>query len=212
MILPVDIVSASSYGSLSPEQKVVAEAWRLVDNSFLDRTYNHQDWFALRQKYVVQSKYKKMEEAQSAIAEMVNSLRDKYTRYLSPSQYQSLVDSATGKLSNGGVGIEISKNVQTNQLYASDIQENSPALKAGIQINDIFVQVDGQTISEQNTPDDVALLLRGPIQSKLGVVMMHNGKNIDYILQRQPITIKAVQSYMATTSNGSKVGVIRIKN
>ena len=212
---PIEQAMAASYGSLSTEQKVVAEAWRLVDNSFLDRTFNHQDWFALRQKYVVQTKYKNMEEAQTAIAEMVQTLGDKYTRYLTPSQYQSLVDSATGVLSNGGVGMEITKNSQTNQIYASDLQENSPAAKAGIQINDVFVQVDGQDITETNTPDDVALLLRGPLQSKVGIVMQNHvtHQNVDYILQRQPITITAVQSYAATYNNGNnKVGVIRIKN
>ena len=213
LLLPIENAVASSYGSLSTEQKVVAEAWRLVDNSFLDRSFNHQDWFAIRQKYVVQHKYKNMEEAQNAIAEMVQTLGDKYTRYLTPSQYQSLVDSATGVLSNGGVGIEITKDSQTNQIYASDIQENSPAAKAGIQINDVFVQVDGQAITESNTPDDVALLLRGPIQSKVGVVMQNRAsqKNVDYILQRQPIKITAVQSYLATMNN-NKVGVVRIKN
>jgi carboxyl-terminal processing protease len=165
-----------------------------------------------------------MEDAQTAIAEMVQTLGDKYTRYLTPSQYQSLVDSATGVLSNGGVGIEITKNIPTNQIYASDIQENSPAAKAGIQINDIFVQVDGQEITERMTPDDVALLLRGPLQSKVGIVMQNHitHQNVDYLLQRQPITITAVQSYLSTynnnnggsssNSNNKKVGVIRIKN
>jgi carboxyl-terminal processing protease len=206
--MPIKPASASSYGSLSPEQKVVAEAWRLVDNSFLDRTFNHQDWFALRQKYVHQTKYKNIEEAHEAIAAMVQTLGDKYTRYLSPSQYQSLVDSATGTLATGGVGIEISKNPTTGQIYASDMQPKSPALSAGIQTGDVFIQVDGQDVSVgTTTPDDVALLLRGPLQSKVGLVMERNGQRKDYILQRQTITISAVQSYVS-----GKVGVIRIKN
>ena len=209
LLTPLQSASASSYGSLSPEQKVVAEAWRLVDNSFLDRTFNHQDWFALREKYVHNTKYKTMEEAHDAIAAMVQTLGDKYTRYLSPSQYQSLVDSATGTLSNGGVGIEISKNPTTGQIFASDIQPNSPAASAGIQIGDVFVQVDGQDMAPATTPDDVALLLRGPLQSKVGLVMQRNGADRkDFILQRQTITITAVQSYVS----GNRVGVIRIKN
>ena len=133
--------SAASYGSLSDEQKIVAEAWRLVDNSYLDRTFNHQDWFAVRQKYVNDKKYRNREEAQDAIRTMVASLGDKYTRYLSPNQYQSLVDSATGTLA--GVGIEISQDQATGRIFASDVQDNSPALAAGIQPGDVFVQVDG---------------------------------------------------------------------
>jgi carboxyl-terminal processing protease len=67
----------------------VAEAWRLVDNSFIDRTFNGQDWFKLRQDNVGR-KYKNMDEARTAIANMIGNLGDKYTRYLSPSKYQSL--------------------------------------------------------------------------------------------------------------------------
>jgi carboxyl-terminal processing protease len=224
MVVPmVEPAQASSYGSLSPEQKVVAEAWRLVDNSYLDRTFHHQDWFAVRQQYVHHTQYNTMEDAHTAIATMVQTLGDKYTRYLSPSQYQSLVDSATGTLSMGGVGMEITKDTVTGQIYASDLQPNSPAANAGIQVGDVFVQVDGQTMipskddaSTTTTPDDVAVLLRGPLQSKVGIVMERNGKKYDYILQRQTITIAAVQSYVTTSTSSSsssgKVGVIRIKN
>jgi carboxyl-terminal processing protease len=214
---------ASSYGSMSDEQKVVAEAWRLVDNSFLDRTFNHQDWFALRQQYV-HRKYQNMDEAHSAISAMVASLGDKYTRYLSPAQYQSLVDSATGTLA--GVGIEIATDpAQPGRIVASDVQDASPALAAGIAPGDVFVQVDGVSFFESfddtgaaagqqplPTPDDVAVLLRGPVNSKVGVVMERNGRRFDYILQRKPITITAVKSYLATTGPTGKVGVIRIKN
>ena len=43
---------ASGYSSLSPEQKMVAEAWREVDATYLDRTFNGQDWFQMRQELV----------------------------------------------------------------------------------------------------------------------------------------------------------------
>lgn len=204
-------VLASSYKSLSDEQKVVAEAWRLVDNSFLDRTFHHQDWFALRQKYVHATKYQSMDEAHDAIAAMVATLDDKYTRYLTPAQYQSLFDAATGTLA--GVGIEISTN-PSGRVVASDVQDNSPALRAGVQPGDVFVAVDGtQFVNGVSTPDDVAVQLRGPVNSKVGVVMERNGKVMDYILTREPITITAVRSYTTSIPGvAGKVGVIRIKN
>jgi hypothetical protein len=98
---------SSDFNSLSDEQKLVAEAWRLVDNSFLDRTFNGQDWFGLRQRYVKQ-RYKTTEEAQSAIEQMLSLLGDKYTRYLSPAKYNSLVNSATGTLAGVGIGTVVS--------------------------------------------------------------------------------------------------------
>ena len=189
----------------------MAEAWRLVDNSFLDRTFSNQNWFQLRQE-AVHRNYKSTLDAQEAISEMVSSLGDPYTKYLSPQKYQSIVDTATGTLA--GVGIEISTNAQGN-VIASDVEANSPAALAGIQPNDVFVEVDGTRFDNDGsaTPDDVAVQLRGPKGSKVGVVMERNGKTLDYILTREPIKITSVKSYLSNVGgNVGKVGVIRIKS
>jgi carboxyl-terminal processing protease len=201
---------AADYGSLTTEQKTVAEAWRLVDNSFLDRTFNGQDWFQLRQKYVTK-KYANMDEARTAIDSMISTLGDKYTRYLPPAKYQSIVDTATGTVA--GCGIEISTNKEGTRIMASDVEETGPAKAGGVQINDLFVEVDGIRFDTGTaTPDDVAVRLRGPQGSKVGVVMERNGKTLDYILTRQPIKITAVKSYLSNVPGVGKVGVIRIKS
>ena len=202
--------AASNYGSLTAEQKAVAEAWRLVDNSFLDRTFNGQDWFQMRQDAIAK-KYKTMDEARSAIETMIQKLGDKYTRYLPPAKYQSIVDSATGTLA--GVGIEIATNKE-GKIYASDVEESAPASRGGIQPGDVFLEVDGTRFDDdkKSTPDDVALKLRGPKGTKVGVVMERNGKTLDYILTREPIKITTVKSYMSNVGGVGKVGVIRIKN
>jgi len=120
------IASAADYGSLSDEQKAVAEAWRIVDNNYIDRTFNNQDWFQLRQD-AVKKKYKSNQEALDAIDKLVSSLGDKYTRYLPPAKFGSLVDAATGTLA--GVGVELSMDKDTGKIYASDIEPSSPAFK-----------------------------------------------------------------------------------
>jgi carboxyl-terminal processing protease len=140
---------------------------------------------------------------------MVASLGDKYTRYLPPAD-QSIVDTATGTVA--GVGIEISVNKE-GRIMASDLEDTGPAKAGGVQTNDIFVEVDGTKFdSDKYTPDDVAVRLRGPEGSKVGVVMERNGKTLDYILTRKPIKITAVKSYLATVNGVGKVGVIRIKS
>lgn len=205
---PVESAVAAGYGGLSDEQKAVAEAWRLVDYSFNDRTFNGQDWFGMRQS-LVKKKYKNMDEARDSISGLVSSLGDKYTRYLSPAKYQSIVDSSTGTLA--GVGIEISVNKQ-GFVIASDVEGKSPAFAAGIKPDDVFLEVDGTKFDTSSTPDDVAVRLRGPVGSKVGVVMERDGKTLDYIVTRQPITITSVKSYMSSLSGIGKVGVIRVKS
>eukprot|EP00797_Seminavis_robusta_P020876 Sro3214_g345410.2 (385) ;mRNA; r:2331-3485 len=203
---------ASGYGSLSPEQKGVAEAWRLVDNSYLDRTFQGQDWFAVRQKLVA-TKYKNMDDARAAIDSFVSNLGDKYTRYLSPAKYQSLVDSATGTLA--GVGIELSRNKE-GRVIASDVEPNSPAAKAGILPNMVFEAVDGVPFESNKdvTPDDVASLLRGPPGTKVDIVMSTDSSSskLDKIVTREPIQITSVRSYVSNLQGVGKVGVIRIKS
>ena len=45
---PILLVSATDYASFfTPEQRFVSEAWRQVDNAFIDRTFDKQDWFQL---------------------------------------------------------------------------------------------------------------------------------------------------------------------
>mmetsp|Transcript_5784 Transcript_5784/g.6335 ORF Transcript_5784/g.6335 Transcript_5784/m.6335 type:complete len:464 (-) Transcript_5784:65-1456(-) len=199
---------AADYGSMSQEQTAVAEAWRLVDNSFIDRTFNDQNWFKLRQDNV-KRKYKSMDDARGSITTMVGSLGDKYTRYLSPSKYQSLVDAATGNLC--GVGVEISTN-KDGRIIASDVEPNSPAQLAGIQPKDIFYEADGSRFDSLSTPDDVALNLRGAEGSRVGIVMERNGEKLDFIVTRKPIKISTVRSYMTTSPKVDKIGVIRIKS
>lgn len=201
---------AADYGSLSAEQKLVAEAWRIVDGNFIDRTFNNQDWFKLRQD-AVQKKYKTNQEATDAIDKIVGSLGDKYTRYLPQAKYRSIVDAATGTLA--GVGVEISTDKDTGKIFASDVEPSSPAMNGGIKKGDVFVNVDGMIMDDGSaTPDDVASKLRGPKGSRVGVVMEREGKTEDFILTREPITITSVRTYMSDVKGPEKVGVVRIKS
>ena len=197
---------ASGYTSLTPEQKMAAEAWRTVDSTFLDRTFNGQDWFKLRQN-LVKAKYESMEDAQDSVTNMMSKLGDKYTKYLPPAKYQSLVDTATGTLA--GVGVEIATNSDLIPCV-SDVEPNSPAMKAGLLPKDVFLEGDGAKFDKTSTPVDVALRLRGPVGSKVGVTVLRDGTKIDFIIERQTIKVESVRSYIA--KENKQVGVIRIKS
>jgi carboxyl-terminal processing protease len=69
----------SDYASFTPEQRFVAEAWRTVDSVYIDRTFNHQDWFKIRQDAVLNKKYDTMEDARVEVSRMLDTLGDRYT-------------------------------------------------------------------------------------------------------------------------------------
>mmetsp|Transcript_11583 Transcript_11583/g.20857 ORF Transcript_11583/g.20857 Transcript_11583/m.20857 type:complete len:492 (-) Transcript_11583:188-1663(-) len=204
--------SASDYASFTTEQRFISEAWRQVDNAYIDRTFNHQDWFQLRQD-ALKKKYKSMDEARSEVEKLLGSLGDRYTRYLTPAKYDSIVNAATGNVY--GVGVELAQNKEAMRVIASDVEPNGPAAKGGLKPKDVFMEVDGVRFDDgKATPDDVAVVVRGPEGSKVGVVVERDGKTVDFILTREPIKITSVRSYIGENSGvvDGKVGVIRIKS
>ena len=138
LLQPVLPATAADYASFSDEQRFVAEAWRTVDNAYIDRTFNHQDWFKLRQD-AIKKKYKNMAEAQTEVENILSSLGDRYTRYLPPAKYDSIVNAATGNVY--GVGVELAQD--TEKVIAADVEPGGPAAMGGLKPNDVFVEVDG---------------------------------------------------------------------
>ena len=152
-----------------------------------------------------------MDEARSEVDKMLSSLGDRYTRYLSPSKYDSMVNAATGNVF--GVGVELAMNNENNRVIVGDVELSGPAAKEGIKPNDVVIRVDGVDFTDgKATPDDVAGSIRGPAGSKVGVTVERDGKSIDYILTREPIKITSVRSYISDKSGVGKVGVVRIKS
>lgn len=209
--LAVPPASASDYASFTPEQRFIAEAWRQVDDAYIDRTFNDQNWFQIRQD-ALKKKHRTMDEARFEVEGILSSLGDRYTRYLPPAKYDSIVNAATGNVF--GVGVELAQSKENMRVVASDVEPNGPAAKGGLQRDDVFLEVDGVRFDDgKATPDDVAVVVRGPEGSKVGLVMEREGKTVDFILTRAPIKITSVRSYIGDKSGvNGKVGVIRIKS
>lgn len=143
---------------------------------------------------------------------MLATLGDRYTRYLSPAKYDSIVNAATGNVF--GVGVELAQDKVGMRVIASDVEPTGPAAKGGLQRNDVFMEVDGVRFDDgKATPDDVAVVVRGPEGSKVGMVVERDGKTVDFILTRAPIKITSVRSYMGEKPGvNGKVGIVRIKS
>lgn len=198
---------AAVHATLSNEQKLVAETWRTVDRLYVDRTMNdNPNWFKLRQD-LVKRKYASMDEAYDTVtAELLKPLDDKYTRFLPPNRYASLVSSATGEIA--GAGVELSE--QDGYVVVSDVQPDSPASEVGFQPGDRFLVVDGEDVKGGDN-ERVAALLRGPPGTQVGVLVQRGDDKLDFKIKRRTIRIQGVTSQVVSV-DGKKVGVIKIKS
>ena len=204
--------------------RLAAEVWRTVDENFYDRTFNGQDWFKLRQE-IVKKDYTNDEELYQSISSMLTKIGDKYTRFLPPDQYNTLMNSALGQLC--GIGVQLELN-DKNMVKIIDLEPDSPAFSSGLTAGDIITNVDG-TDTTKLSPEQVAALLRGKEGTKASVrvfpattdkflkgegVIGNSGNMLeskDYEIIRQPIKIAGVKSSLASV-NGQQVGIIRIKS
>ena len=99
--------------AFTEEQKLLLQSWRIVNQSYVDETFNHQNWWKLREKFV-KKPLRDRNETYTAIEEMLASLDDPFTRLLRPEQYRSLQVNTSGELS--GVGLQININPETKLI------------------------------------------------------------------------------------------------
>lgn len=193
--------------ALTEEQKLVSEAWRIINRTYLDDTFNHQNWAAVRQK-VLKQPLKDQEAAYNAIQQMVASLDDPFTRLLRPEQYRSLKVNTSGELT--GVGLQIALNSKTGHLEVVAPIAGSPAEKAGIRPRDRIVQINGVSTAEL-TLDEAATRMRGPIGSGVTLNIERDGEPLGEIaLVRSRIAVNPVVAELHSRPGEVPIGYIRL--
>jgi carboxyl-terminal processing protease len=184
---------------------LVDQAWQIVNRSYVDATFNRQDWQAVRQQ-LLQKKYTDKAEAYQAIKTMLNSLGDDYTRFLTPEELKILADTVTGEFV--GVGLTVSLDPNSREWIVEDIFAESPAANAGVKKKDVVVSLNGKPTPQIN-PATAAPYLIGPAGSKLSVQVRRGTQKLTYTLVRENINLNPL-TFQAQQTQGGKVGYIRL--
>ena len=195
--------------AFTEEQKLLLQSWRIVNQSYIDETFNHQNWWRLREKYV-KKPLRDREETYAAIEEMLATLDDPFTRLLRPEQYNSLQVNTSGELS--GVGLQININPETKLIEVVSPLAGSPAEAAGIEPKDSILEIDGVDATTI-TLDEAAAKMRGKIGTKVSLRIQSGQdkaakpRNVEIVRDR--ISLNPV--YIALdTSTDKKVGYVRL--
>ncbi|MHC5612004.1 MAG: carboxyl-terminal processing protease CtpA [Nostoc sp.] len=193
--------------ALTTEQKLVSEVWRIVNRTYLDETFNHQNWAAVRQK-VLEKPLTDSNASYMAIGTMLKSLDDPFTRFLDPEQYRSLQVNTSGELT--GVGLQIALNPETGKLEVVAPIAGSPADKAGIRPRDRILKIEG--VSTKNlTLDQAATKMRGTSGSLVTLLIERDGEAEREIrLTRDRIALNPVVSELRVSTEGTAIGYLRL--
>ncbi|MEO7040000.1 MAG: PDZ domain-containing protein [Candidatus Elarobacter sp.] len=122
----------------------------------------------------------------AAIAGLLNSVKDRYTVFLSPKEYAALNDNLDGT-SFGGVGISYTLDDKTNALHVENVILDGPSDKAGLLAEDSITAIDGKpvaTLLEGATTVElkqkrVTQALRGDPGTRVRLTIERNGKTLD---------------------------------
>ena len=190
-------------------KEVIDHVWQIVYRDFLDSSgkFQKSNWINLR-KEVLSKTYSDSNEAYDAIRDMLSNLDDSYTRFLEPKEFNQMRIDTSGELT--GVGIQIVKDKESDDLIIISPIEDTPAFDAGIKARDKILSIDDISTEGMNIEEAVKLI-RGQRGTKVKLEILRGSKSFFKILSREKIEIKSVSSKVNQTKNGLSIGYVRIK-
>ena len=207
--------AALAAAELSEEQQLIVEAWSVVQRGFVDQQFGGIDWKATKAEYL-KRKYKSAGEARAAVSEMLGLLGDRYTRYLPPGAYASLLAKYERPADNGGIGVTL-RNLPgavpraVGPIEIVSVVPGGPAATAGLRIGDVLETVDSRALPPQATADDAAGLLLGRLDEPVRLsVARSDGSSASFTLQRAVLKQGEVEARIAERASGTRIGVLKV--
>lgn len=136
---------------------------------------------------------------QDAVDGMVDRQNDPYTDYMTAEELGDFNSSLTSTF----VGIGVSYYNVNEKIFIIKVLDDSPAQRAGIQVGDMIVAVDGDSTIETSV-DHCVEIIKGEAGSDVVLDVARNGEIIKVTVTRAPVT-----STVSLDIHDS-VGIIRV--
>ncbi len=200
---PVDTSSTTnSGGDQALAENIYDVAWKMIKEEYVDGSYNGQDWDQWRTKF--QGQLQNPDDAYVAVATMVASLNDQYTRILPPRAMSDQNMSIDSKLF--GVGIQIS--IRNGQLLVVSTLDGTPAEAAGLLPKDLIIGINGHVTTGMSV-EDAADHIRGVKGTFVTLKIKRGDKSFEKKIVRAEIKLKSVFSKPMTDP---KIGYVRLSS
>jgi carboxyl-terminal processing protease len=143
--------------------------------------------------------------ANSGIDGMVASLKDRFSHYFSPQEFEQYVRTTHSQFA--GVGIEVREDpagLKVVRLY-----DGAPAKRAGLRSGDVIVEVDGRSLRGLPMQASSAII-RGKPGTKVRLTVERGGRRITRTVERALVSVPVVASRMRTAPDGRRVAHVAL--
>jgi carboxyl-terminal processing protease len=175
-------------GLLSDDDDPVAEARSVIEANYFKATDSRQ-----------------LDE--DSINGMVNAIKkrydDRFSHYFTPDQLQAFEASTSGRFSGVGLSVtEVHRGLRISRVFP-----DTPAQRAGLEIGDLIVAVNGESI-EGVSSDVSTARIKGPPGTEVELrIVPATGQPRDVTLERADVRIPAVEGKIVR-SQGHRVAYV----
>jgi carboxyl-terminal processing protease len=137
-----------------------------------------------------------------AISGMVDALDDQYSGYMNPEAYALSNSDLAGEFE--GIGVVIRDG--DNGIEVVGVMEGTPAAEVGVRVGDVFIEVDGVNVTEDNNLE-LATKVRGPAGTSVTIMFKRGDELLEFDITRARIDVPNITSNVV---EGTNFGYIRL--
>ena len=126
-----------------------------------------------------------------AIDGMVKSLGDPHSDFLNAEDFERLKEYNDAAF--GGIGVIM--GFKDDKVTVISVLDDTPGQKAGLQVGDEIVAVNGNEVAGQSS-SDIVMQIRGEVGTEVQLTILRAGEQMDVTLQRDVIHVPTVKGKM----------------
>lgn len=150
---------------------------------------------------LINTKYVDEKSEIDLINGLVSSLKDPYSNFYTPEEYEVFKEDLKGEYT--GIGVLI--GLKNNRVEILMVFKNSPAYEANLPVHSYIVEVNGINV-EGKSVDEIANMVRGKEGTYVDLKVVKDGETLSFKILRKKIVAESVMFYNISDD----IGYIRI--
>ena len=156
----------------------------------------------IRERFIGDVDQTAIEDA--AASAMVNALGDRWSYYIPADEYAAYME----QMNNAYVGVGVTITLEeSGDIRVIEVVAGGPAEEAGIQVEDLIVKVEGQSVSGMNL-NDIGKQIQGEENTTVSITVLRGSEEKTMEVTRRAIRTPVVEAQLLEES----IGLITIFN